>query len=246
MLPESELNKHVFIDSLFDPILIFLIITCGILINLKFLRNMRDDDKDRGAGSNGLLLRDVMAANAKTQIWTWPMLWMLFSMINGGVDFPSWAQPAFCYIKLVSYTCRIYIAFNSLAVAAMRYTFVVQNNSVNSYGITKAKNMFYYGSLFIPLFLSILAECTIDVSTEFGDKAFSICQNSHCIDNINGNHTDHVFENLRSPIFQWFHQHVSENISRYIAIFTRVSLWIIFGNFAEGIIYWKTFSWIAR
>ena len=219
---------------------------CGILVNWKLLRNMRDDDKDQGPNSNGIVIRDVMATHAKTQMVVWPTLWVLFWMIHQDVDIPTWLHPCFCYIKIVAYLFRIYFAFNSLVVAAMRYTFIVYNKTVTSLGIAKSKALFYYGSLLIPLTIAILSELTIDVPTEVGGKAFALCKKSpyNIINNVNT--SNNALDSLNSPIFDLFHQYVPNNVIYYHGLFVKLCLWIIFGNLLEGILYWKTFGSFSR
>ena len=150
---------------------------------------MRDDDKDRGPNSNGLLIWDVMATNAKMQILVWPALWILFWLIQIDFLFPTWMKPMFCYIKLFAYIFRIFFAFNSLAVAAMRYTFIIHNTSITSFAIVKTISMIYYGSILIPLLFAIFYECMFDVSSEFGGTVLEICKHSHHVDSITSNAT---------------------------------------------------------
>ena len=246
MSNETLENDPIFIDSYLDPCAISLIMVLGILVNKNFLKNMKDDDKDRGPNSNGLLIRDVMATNAKTQILVWPTLWILFWLIQIDFPFPTWMQPLFCYIKLFAYIFRIYFAFNSLAVAAMRYTFIVHNTSITSFGIVKTKTMFYYGSILIPLLFAIFYECTFDVSSELGGKALEICKHSHHVDSITSNTISDTEHSFNSPIFVLFQKYVPKEVVYYFGISTKICLGIIFGNLLEGYLYWKTFRFISR
>ena len=248
MINETIENDPIFLDSYLDPCAISLIMALGIFVNWKFVKNMNEDDKNRGMNSNGLLIRDIMATNAKTQIVVWPILWILFWLIQFDTPFPTWMQPMFCYIKLIAYIFRIYFAFNSLAVAAMRYAFIVHNTNITSFGIVKTKTIFYYGSILIPLIFAILYECTFDhlVSSELGGKIGKICKNSHHVNSITANTTSVIKDGFNSPIYALFRQYVPKEVVYYFGISTKICLGIIFGNLLEGVLYWMTFRFISR
>ena len=243
---DSGIDEPIYLHSHIDPIIISLIMICGILVNWKFLNNMKDDDRERGPNSNGLLIRDIMGTHAKTQMIAWPTLWVIFWMLHVDVPFPDWLQPCFCYIKLFAYIFRIYFAFNSLAVAAMRYIFIVHNSCITSFGIIKTKTILYYGSLFVPLMIAIMSECTIDVPADLGGKAFDLCQHSKHNDPMSSNFTGNASKTFSSPIFILFHRYVPNNAVYLFGLFTKVCLWIIFGNLLEGVFFWKTFGYISR
>ena len=243
MKNEIDDSEPIFLNYYLDTCFITLIMILGLLVNWKFLKNMTEDDTNRGANSNGLLIRDVMATNAKTQMMVWPTLWVLFWLIQMDTTFPTWMQPWFCHLKFFAYIFRIYFAFNSLAVAAMRYTFIVHNTSISSFGIAKTKTMFYYGSILVPLLLALFYECTIDVPFDRGGRVFEICKQSFT---DTANKTFSPERGFESPIFAVFQDNMPKNVVYYLGITTKVFLAVIFGNLFEGFLYWKTFSFIAR
>ena len=244
MREEFKLNDPIFLNDYIDPFVLSLIMIFGILINCKFLKNMKEDDSNRGPNSNGLLIRDVMATNAKTQMLVWPTLWVLFWLIHIDTTFPIWMQPWFCHLKLLAYIFRIYFGFNSLAVAAMRYAFIVHNTTiVKSFGIDKTKTLFYYGSILIPFLIAIFYECTTNAPFESGRKVFEICQSTT---EVSANITFGHEKKFNSPIFNLVQRNVPENVVYYFGISTKLCLGIVFGNLFEGLLYWKTFRYIAR
>ena len=223
---------------------IIVLILSGILVNWKFLRNMRDDDKDRGPNSNGILIRDVMETHTKTQMVITPTFLIFFWILRSGVEFPVWLHPSFCYVKFIVQTFKIYFAFNSLAIAAMRHTFIIHHNSVSLFGIENTKRLFYYGSILTPGMIAILSECTIKSPPEVRGIAYSLCIDSYHnnITDFNGN----ITQNITSPIYSFVHEYVSTEVTYYISIFVKICVWIIFGNVIEGILYWKTFTYIRK
>ena len=63
-----------------DLVIRIIIITCGIVVNLKFLRNLSYDRHNRPVGRNGNLLEPHMTIYAKCQMLFWP-LGLLFNWI---------------------------------------------------------------------------------------------------------------------------------------------------------------------
>ena len=230
-------------DSIVTLLIIIVISVGGVLVNWKFLRNMKDDDKNRGPNSNGILIRDVMETHAKIQMIIWPLQMIFLWMLKYGIGFPVWLYSSCSYIKFVIHTFRIYFAFNSLVVAAMRYTFVVRQNCVSLFGIEKAKRVYYYASIIIPVIISIMKEGTIPSDNL---SVVSICINSYQNTHNITDYKDNISQNFRSPIYLFIHQCVPAEITYYIGIFVKICIWIIFGNVVEGILYWKTFSYIRR
>ena len=240
--------EDIFYDFMDEDSIVFLLNIIvlslgGILVNWKFLRNIKDDDKNRGPNSNGILIRDVMETHAKVQMVILPTLMAIYWMIKNSIVFSAWFYPFCRYMPFIMRTFRTYFAFNSLVVAAMRYTFIVHQDSVSSFGIEKAKRVYYYASIIIPVIIGLLFECTIDPTNP---TALSLCinwdQNTH---NITGYKTN-ISQHFSSPIYLFVHEYVSTETTYYIRIFVRACIWIIFGNVMEGVLYWKTFSYIRR
>ena len=238
---EVEFDDPEYVGSILDLLCIIVVSLSGILVNWKFLRNLREDDKNRGPNSNGILIRDVMETQTKTLMVAWPIMSIFFWVLREDVEFPAWTHYSFCYVKLVTHTFRIYFAFNSLVVAVMRYTVIVHQDSVFLFGIEKVKRLFYYGSIITPVMISILKECTLPIF--WRGKAYSICIDSY------GNMTntgENMSGNFSSPIYFFVNQYVSTEITYYIGILVKISLWVILGNIVEGVLYWRTFAYIRR
>lgn len=244
---QAESVEPMYISSVGDIIIIILISLCGLLINWKFLKNMNEDDKDRPPDSNGNIIKDVMTTHTKTLMVIVPPILLLFWLLNEDLEQPMWLQYLFCYERVIVMCFRLYFGFTSLVVATMRYTFIVHQNNATLFGIEKAKTIFYYGSIVIPLMIGIMHECTIgEVPEVFRDTPRSICidsyRNSHNITDFNFN----VTQSIGSPIYSFVHRYISTEITYYVSHFVHILQAIIFLNAVEGILYWKTFSYIKR
>ena len=165
-----------------------------------------------------------------------------------------WLQYSLCYYKYIYLLFRLYLAFNSLVVATMRYTFVVNQHRVFLFGVEKTKNMFYYLSLVIPMVIGVLHACTFHLPVKFtSPREFSLQYPTHsvCIDYYRKSHiiTDFNFntnQSVASPIYSFVHQYISTEITYYVGQFVLVLMAIIASNVVEGILYWNTFATIKR
>ena len=244
---DGEYNEPIYVGSVVHTFVVIFVILGGILANWKFLQNMKEDDKNRGPNSRGILIRDVMETHSKILMVYVPAHMILLWLIHENVVFPVWPYPSFCYVKFASFSIfRIYFAFNSLAVACMRYTFVVHHDGISSFGVEKAKRFFYYGSIITPLVIGIALECTHNTTTTPRGKAYSTCMLSYRNSSNATDFNNNVEQNFSSPVYWFVHQYISTNITYYIDIFLLISARIIFANLIEGLLYWKTFNYIKR
>ena len=204
---------------------------------------MREEDRNRGPNSNGLLTKRVMTTYTITLMMFVPASLILHCVLTEDFELPRWFLHSLCYQAYIWQGIRIYLAFNSLVVASMRYLFVVHQSTILQFGMEKTKNLLYYGSIAIPIMMQILCACTIPTSNLL---AATLCISSYQEPNnrtyLNSTPT-HDFD---LPIHSFVNQYISSDILYYLRGFVFVLLVIVFGNVAEGILYWKTFAKIKR
>ena len=138
--------------------------------------------------------------------------------------------------------------FHSLAVALLRYSFIVHDKSVVDFGKEKLKTLFWYLSLGVP-FLTILW-----VASDLQD----VLPSNH-INKCNGN--DHKMFLMRSwssfgliaTNFRIQNSEMGNNVEKLVAILRKSSrvahrIWRIFLslNIAEGFVYYKLIRHMIR
>ena len=227
---------------------IVVILTPGVFINMKFLNNIKHEQRKE----QGKTLHRIMKNHAIAQVIFWPSILFLRWLIR--VDQLIILSPYPCFyhyvgpiLRFTYVAFRLYIGFNSVVVAICRICFIVYEHNISNYGIDKFKKFIYGGSILVPLGIAILAEGSIPVQNfdflwqNFGGKtsATRVCRGA--IANVN----DIEMEN-QSPIYVF----VQNNVSSYITISTKLVcfalVFIILSNTIEGIIYWYTWSYIKR
>ena len=238
----------MYFSSIARLIVSVLISLLGILINIKYLKDMRDEDRNRGPNSNGLLTKRVMTTYTITLMIFVPASLILHCVLTEEFELPRWFLHSLCYQAYIWQGIRIYLAFNSLVVAAMRYLFVVHDNDILQFGMEKAKRLFYYGSIAIPIMIEIILACTVPMSiTPMSNlETAVICTSSYQKPNSRTYLNSTPTHDFDLPIHSFVNQYISSDILYYLRGFVFVLLVIVFGNVAEGILYWKTFAKIQR
>ena len=232
--------------SIVDLILCILISVLGILINVKFLKNMKDEERNLGTNSTGLLVRRVMTTYTITLIVSIPIELIFSWFLYENFELPTWFQYSLCYGIYFIQGLRIYFAFNSLVVAAMRYSFVVHHNAILRFGKEKAKTLFYYGSLAIPIMIEILAALSTPKHEIQAFAIRSICNESYQDSYSRTGLNVTITQDFSLPVYNFVHHYISADITYYVRIFLQLLFVMVFSNVVEGVLYYKTFKKIKR
>ena len=219
-------------------------------VNWKYLKDMNNDYKAREPKSTGNVIKRVVCTQTKIQIVFVPVALISAWIVHQDFELPVWFQYSMCYRIYVIEGLRIYVGFTSLVIASMRYTFVVHQDGVLQYGVEQWKTLFYRGSILIPLVIEILRACTFP-RAGFLQELKVKSPNSICLEPIWESHniTDlkvNLGKRGVSPIYYFVHHYASEDITHYISKFVQLLSLCIMSNVMEGILYWRTFSYIKR
>ena len=238
--------EPLYISSMVDLLIVFMVSLAGLIINWKFLRDMNEDDQRRPAGTNECLIKDVLSTITTVMMVSMPIYLFLFWFLNEKYKLPAWFQYLLCYDQYISATFRVYWGFNSLVIAAMRSTFIVHNTRVLHFGKERAKSAFYYGSVIIPIVLGVLHALSVQTPTNIQNLAQSVCIEFY-LDSLNITREDSQnIPGFGSPILSFVHQYVPSDVTDYVYT-ALVGIWlVIFSNVLEGILYWRTFAEIRR
>ena len=242
--------------SIFDVIIDILICVLGTYINWKYLKDMKSDHRQREAGTKGKLIKDVMTTYTNILMVTVPTFMFINTLqwlLKREVGILLCVERFFCFsiVQYILYAVRIYIAFNSLVVATMRYTFIVHHDYILRFGKEKAKSFFYWGSILVPNALAILMLSTLppgDFILSF--PASSICINSYweSIGNKSFVETnyDSFNQNVWVPISYLVQPHIEGELTYYLGWFARILMAIVWSNLTEAFLYWGSFANIKR
>ena len=220
-----------------------LIVFLGEYIHIKVFNLMKKE--------NGLI-KDVARLFTIMQMIYWPF-WLIFSTTTDFIHplnkvFGEW----YCFMGwFIHWSCWTYISFHSFIVAIMRYIFIVHNSKVNAYGGEKAKRIFFFLSIAIPVFLIIwgiieLPDRPVD-PTSFINKCYGKHHKKFLIDTSTLNTVKSGFcefgryDEFKGPVYS-----IIATIKRIFCI-SKAILYIVMGfNICEGFIYYRTLKHISR
>ena len=175
-----------------------------------------------------------------------PAYQFLFWFLHQNFYLPDWFHYLLCYDQYIVACCRFYFSFNTFVVAIMRYTFIVHQQRVMTFGKKRAKTLFYYMSIIIPIIFGVLHACTLPTPINTQNIAKEVCNRFYQeAFNITCGDPNGVKDEC-SPILTFVQRYISLEVTYYVGIAVKVVAIIIFLNFLEGFIYWKTFSNIKK
>ena len=215
----------------------------GEYIHLKVFKLMKEE--------NGLI-NDVARMFTIIQMFYWPF-WLIFSTTTDFIHplkdvIGEW----YCFMGwFIHWSCWTYISFHSFIVSVMRYIFIVHNSKVEAYGGDKAKKIFFFLSIAIPVFLVIwgiieLPDRPVDPMS-FINKCYGKHHKKFLIETSSmdvaksGLCEFGRYDEFKGPVFS-----IIATLKRILRI-TKSILYVVMGfNIAEGFVYYKTLRHISR
>ena len=236
--------EHVIISANVDLIIYIIIFVLGTTINCKYLKDMKEDDRNRPLGTNPSLILPIMTTKTKMLIvWT-PFYFFLYWFLNQGFDLPDWFRYALCYDQYISATVRFYFALNSLTIATMRYVFIVHNGKVLRMGKDFVKKMFYILHFVVPFLMGMLHACTLPVPLNVQNIAQKTCNGFYQESmNITCGDSEGIRDEC-SPLLTFVQNYISTDVTKGVGTAVKILSLFMFTNVLDGIMYWKTFGMI--
>ena len=233
----SSLNT-LYISPSIDFVIIVIVSLLIILVNSKYLSNMREESK------NAQVIQDVMIARTKLAMVAAPFYLFLNWFLTLDCFLPDWFLKLLCYDQYMNMFNRFYLASHSLTISSMRYVFIVHNESVLFFGKDLAKKVFYKLSIGAPLVLTILHACTFPVPPTAYNPPQKLCQRfMESSYNVTCGDVDGIKDDC-APILSFVLQYIPSEITQAVGIFVKIIFVILCSNLLEGILYWKTFGFI--
>ena len=242
-------SNYLMISPVGDFILYSFCTIAGLLINYKFLHVMKqDDERNRQRGQRErMLVKDFMTTATFMRMIFYPPQLLIKWWINSGLSLPGWSFHLFCYQRLLMYSVRSYLAFSSLAVAMMRFAFIVHQDKVTSWGPQRVRKLFYYASIIIPFTLAILLDSSFFSDSSQKPPPYFVCLKSYEVPN-NSSTTEYSVDitSFQSPLHSFTHLYLPKSITEGIRLVSLTLLLIIYTNLTEAVFYWRIFSRIRR
>ena len=217
----------------------------GLIVNIKLLRI----NKNEGGKSGSHLVQQVMATFTKIQIIIWPIILVVATLFSYGIIFPDVFDWHICFAySFMSKLFRFYLGFNSLAMASMRYIFILHQERVTKYGKEKTRKIFLILSLVIPLAIVTLHEGSMGAHLHWRPVYYKCLQIYGYFETGNEyyNNTNSVDAFYNLPIHNTFDSMFPDAVIFVLKYFSLTVLILTVSNVVEGFLYLKTFLYIRR
>ena len=244
-LYSSVVNNHVSnwlspLEFLFSII----IIICGLTVNCKFLKNLREEKRNTPPNRKGNVIEPLMRWFCVIQMIYWPYhllyFWNRENQIIQSEYMDGWWCDAFAIgIKFG----RMIVGSNSLFVALIRYIYIVHRKTANQWEFENVGRIFQFASIAVPVAMESVGLFTDHpwISLVRTQPKFIQCVATH--EGLNST------ESLIIPKFttqELALKYVPESIIFGVnCVYSFISV-VIFLNLTEGFFYLRIHQIISR
>ena len=211
-------------STILQVIFSLVICVCGIFLNYKISKKLKQERKSRSLGRKGNVVEPIMRWFVILQILYWPMqllfYWFHVNSIIEVEKVPWWL----CILMSGSITVgRAIIAYNSFFVALVRYIYIVYEVKANQWNFETIGRLSQVGSIIVPTLMSFLINTTFDFNLVWNQ-----CNSSERI------------------IFNLTRNYLPDSLVNAIGIISFSIQMIVFLNITEAFLYFKIFRVIKR
>ena len=228
-----------------------ILVGVGVIINMKLYKNVSNESHQE----KGKVIQRIMKTYALVQTIALPCLLLGHLLLEIDQTFYSlfhpclalWASAAFLFFVV---TTRLYLGFNSLAVAVCRYLFIVYDQQIAIFGVQKFKRLIIGISLWVPVVMALLQNTTMPNSNAalFPLPATILSDNNHsCLLPKFYHSLNKLPENVEESLMYTLAQnYLSPLLISFFRSILAAATFIIFSNIIEGILYTLTFRHMKR
>ena len=237
-----QYKEPLYFSTELDFVIIIIVSILGMLINQKFLNDMKDDSRK----SSPSLIDDVMTSRTKSKMIVIPGYMLLNWSLTLNYQFPDWFYQALCYEQYNGMFWRFYFNVSSFIISLIRYFFIVYNEKVLLLGKQRVKNFFNFLGVVIPLIMTIMHACTLPVPPSVRNNAHKTCYkylevsyNMTCQDR-------NVIPDNCAPIQSIVIERIPQAVTKVVGFIVKLVYVMMCSNILEGIFYWRTFKLIRE
>ena len=229
-------------STMIDLLLSVIIGASGISINYAFLKKLREEKRKTPLGRKGNVIEPIMRWFCFLQIFYWPYhlayFWVNFNEIIPSENMNGW----WCNVLTLSVELgRIYIAFNSLFIALIRYIYIVHHQKSNQWEFQKVGKLFGISSIAGPVFFEIVRTFVNDHKPYRNQDGFEECIS----DNLDFNKTNQTQIPQPYPL-AWTIQYFPDSVVAITRDICLIILMVVMSNIAEFFLYFQIYRNIQR
>ena len=225
-----------------DFLLSMAIFVFGVIFNYVLWKKLRREKKLVPPGRKGNVIEPIMSWYCLIQIAYWPYFLLYFWIIFNGITPTVILKTLWCNVGfLVIRFGRMYIAYNSLFVAMIRYIYIVHYDKAKKWDFMKVGKFFQLSSLAFPLVMELVGTFVDPYELYQGKPEFR-----ECIASYQGlNSTQNLIIPDAYPR-RWTMKYVPEPIALAVQTFHDTISIVVFLNIIESFFYLQIFKSIQR
>ena len=130
----------------------------GVRVNYVFIKKLQEEKRNTPLGRKGNVIEPLMSIYCIFQMIYWPynvlILWIMHNEVIPAEYMNGWW--CFAIYPIGIKFGRMYIAYNSLLVALIRYLYIVHHKKSNQWEFAKVGKLFRIASILVPVGLEII------------------------------------------------------------------------------------------
>ena len=154
-------KRHELWSTVLEFILIAVVIFCGVALNYRFFDKLKVERRRRPPGRKGNVIEPIVSLFCIFQIIYWPYNVLYFWLFSNEIvkidDLSGWWPNIL--IELIRMG-RLYIGWNSLFVALIRYIFIVHREKSNQWQFENVGRIFSILSFAVPVVVQLMGVFT--------------------------------------------------------------------------------------
>ena len=208
--------------------------TIGITLNLKILRKLRIEKRNKPLHRKGNVVEPIMRWFCRIQIVAWPLhLLFYWTWKNGYIPLDISTFICRPLILLVT-SSRSITAYNSFCVALIRYFYIVLDKKSNQWHFETVGGIFQIGSILTPLIINTIVLLGL-IPPMVNDAALKqACPHTY-------NATDPENDLLKSSAYELLTQYLPIPLVHTIGYSCIVIHGMVYLNITEAYLYIKMF-----
>ena len=229
-------------STILDFLLSMLIFVFGVIFNYVFWKKLKQEKKLVPLGRRGNIIEPILRWYCFIQIAYWPCSLLYLGIAFNGITPTEILKTLWCNVGiLITRFGRMYIAYNSLFVAMIRYIYIVHYDKAKNWNFENVGKFFQLTSLALPLVIEFFGMLVDNHELYQGKPGFT-----ECIASYQGLNST---QNLTIPDVyprRWIMQYVPETIALVVNFFHLIITAVVFLNIIEGFFYFQIFKSIQR
>ena len=154
-------KPHELWSTILEFIFIAFVIFCGVALNYNFFKKLKTEKRRRPVGRKGNVIEPIVSLYCIFQIVYWPYKGLYFWLFSNEIvtidNLNGWWPNILIEVIRMG---RLYIGWNSLFIALIRYIYIVHREKSNQWEFENVGRLFSILSFVVPILIQLMGVFT--------------------------------------------------------------------------------------